>query len=218
MEANYKEKDVTYYTHTRDDLKKYIPSGINRALDIGCSNGNFGLMLKHFFNAKEVWGIEPFEEAALKASSKLDKVINQSVEAAVQTIQHEKFDCIFFNDVLEHLVEPGQVLKSVREFINPSGIVFASIPNILEFEGLFKILTNRDWKYELSGIMDKTHLRFFTRKSIVRMFNEAGYEIVLLEGINPTRTKKFRLFQFFFGKKAADFKYTQFVVIAKKTV
>lgn len=216
MNKQYKEKEKEYYSVVRSDLVDFIPGNLKKVLDVGCSNGNFGLMLKEQFKVEEVWGIEPFEESAIEASQKLNKVFHLPIESALESLEGNTFDCIFFNDVLEHLVDPYSTLSSVKKFINPSGYLFASIPNILQIETLYKIIKNREWKYESHGIMDKTHLRFFTKKSIIEMFNDAGYDIKLIEGINPKVKKKYKFLKLLLGKKAEDFKYVQFVVVSQK--
>ena len=215
MKNYYDEKEKEYYSVYRKDLIEYIPGNLKKVLDVGCSEGVFGAMLKAKFNATEVWGIEPFPNSAKEASKKLDKVFDLPVESAIECLDGEQFDCIFFNDVLEHLIDPYSILLKIKKNLSTTGCVFASIPNVLEMENLYKIIRSRDWKYGTQGIMDKTHLRFFSRTSIIRMFKEAGFEIQVIKGINPIISRKFRISKFFLGKIMEDFKYVQFVVVAK---
>ena len=110
---------------------------------------------------------------------------------------------------------PKPFSLNAKNKLTKNGIIFASIPNILFYPVVEYILIKQDWKYQESGTLDKTHLRFFTKKSMIRMFENCGYEIVSIDGINPFfgfRYKMFNLLTFGFIK---DWKYLQFVVQAK---
>lgn len=86
------------------------------------------------------------------------------------------FDCIILADVLEHLEDPLSTLRRLRGYLSPKGIVVASIPNV-RYYGVINMLVEGRWKYEDSGILDRTHLRFFTRKEMESLFRDAGFEI-----------------------------------------
>lgn len=105
----YKDKDLSYYNHTRFELVDFIPANINTVLDIDCGTGNFGMMLKEL-NSCRVWGIEPDVNSFKQAESKLDYVINGAFDKEARNTINQKFDCIFFNDVLKHLAEPEEAL------------------------------------------------------------------------------------------------------------
>ncbi|RMG74083.1 MAG: methyltransferase domain-containing protein, partial [Nitrospirae bacterium] len=90
------------------------------------------------------------------------------------------FDCIILADILEHLREPGLTLKKLKGYLSQDGVIVASIPNVRYFEVL-NMLAEGFWTYTEAGILDRTHLRFFTRREIEKMFTEAGLEIT---GIN----------------------------------
>jgi len=209
-ESLYSDKSTSYYSESREDILPFVPSNIGIALDIGCGNGSFGKMLKEKFDC-EVWGVEPDKESATLAGEKIDKVISSVFDGNLD-FQGQKFDCIFFNDVLEHLVEPSVAILSAKKLLKSDGCIISSIPNILHFFTIWKILETQDWRYEDAGIMDKTHLRFFTRKSIVRMFEKCGLKIDDIQGINPTYGKKYHLLNALFLNKIKDMKYIQFVV------
>jgi 2-polyprenyl-3-methyl-5-hydroxy-6-metoxy-1,4-benzoquinol methylase len=201
-----------YYQLDRSEMLELIQTDVKTALDVGCGEGNFGKLLKEKFGA-EVWGFEPVSHAYQIAKENLDHVQN-SIFAA-ESIPDKKFDLITFNDVLEHMVEPGDVLRQCLEKLTTRGQIVASIPNILYFHDFFTMVFSKDWKYEPAGIFDKTHLRFFTRKSIVRLFEESGYEVVKLHGIRPTDSKKFLLFNIATLGNWEEMKYLQFAVSAK---
>ncbi len=102
-----------------------------------------------------------------------------------ETLDYEDgyFDYIIFGDVLEHLHQPAAVLENMKRYLKPGGAILASIPNIMHISIVSNLL-NGYWTYEDSGILDKTHLRFFTKNEIVRMFSQTGYQI---EDIGVTR-------------------------------
>lgn len=216
MSEFYAEKPKQYYSYSRLELLPFVPSVMERVLDVGCSEGMFGKLLLDEKRSKEVWGIEPFEKAAIVAAQHLDKVIQAPVEEALKELPDNSFDAIFFNDVLEHLVDPYTLLSQIKAKLKVNGIVLASLPNILHLETWYKIFKNKDWKYEDGGILDKTHLRYFTIKSAVRMFEEAGYKVEIAQGIHPYYGNKFRLLRFFLGKRVEDMRYFQLVVRAIK--
>ena len=105
------------------------------------------------------------------------------------------------------------------KLLNAEASLVASIPNVMFFPVMYNLIKNEEWKYEDSGVLDNTHLRFFTKKSIIRLFEESGYEIIKIEGINIKIHDKFRLYQvlnLILFNKLKDWKYMQFIVIAKK--
>jgi 2-polyprenyl-3-methyl-5-hydroxy-6-metoxy-1,4-benzoquinol methylase len=197
-------------------LNPFIPINIKKVLDVGCGEGGFGRMLKDEMGVEEVWGVEFFGEAAKKAESNIDKIIHSKIEDAIDQLPDNYFDCIFFNDVLEHLVDPYSVLEKIKRKCKVDGSVVASIPNILNFENLYLFLKNQDWEYKPFGIMDKTHLRFFTKKSVYRMFVEAGYKVEIIECTNPFYGRKFKILNFLLFNKLEQMKYVHIVVRAKQ--
>jgi 2-polyprenyl-3-methyl-5-hydroxy-6-metoxy-1,4-benzoquinol methylase len=212
---DYKKKPNDYYSFVRTMLKPYVPTNLEKVLDIGCGEGDFGRMLKDKMGASEVWGVEYFEDAAINAKNNLDKVLHSKIEDAINQLPDNYFDCIFFNDVLEHLIDPYSVLEKIKSKCKANGSVVASIPNILNFENLYLVLKNQDWEYKPFGIMDKTHLRFFTKKSVNRMFLEAGYNVEIIKCTNPFYGRKFKILNFLLFNKLEQMKYVHIVVRAK---
>ena len=201
-----------YYKLNRSEMLQFLPAGLNSLLDVGCSEGGFGLLVKQTFNCI-VWGVEPMEAPAFAASKKLDKVFNAFFNDALSI--DRQFDAITFNDVLEHMPDPWSVLKKCRSLLSDNGSIVASIPNILYFHDFIGMLLSKDWKYEEAGIFDKTHLRFFTKKSIIRLFEESGYQVTSIEGIRPTDSKKFTLFNLATLGYWKEAQFLQFAVTAK---
>lgn len=212
----YEAKNDIYYAHARTELLPYIPTGIKSALDVGCGGGAFGALLKQHTNC-EVWGIEPNKVAADMAVTKLDKAINGLFSKDMPELGGKKFDAIFFNDVLEHLPAPDETLSNCIDLLTDNGYIIASIPNIRWYPVILSLLRYKDFKYENAGVMDKTHLRFFTKKSMIRLFTDAGYKVLKIEGINKDKNFFFfNIINALLFNTQEDMKYPQFVVVAQK--
>ena len=108
-------------------MLRYIPENCYKMLDVGCASGEFGSLLKSE-EGREVWGIELNKKAALAASHKLDKVLIGDVLALIDDIPHAYFDCIVFNDVLEHFDDPEAVLVAVSDLLSEEGHVVCLFP------------------------------------------------------------------------------------------
>ncbi|BAZ01850.1 putative glycosyl transferase [Tolypothrix tenuis PCC 7101] len=210
----YTDKSKEYYSNTRQDIFSFVPSEIKHVLDVGCGSGYFGKFLKERLGCT-VWGVEPDVDSALEAKQNIDNVLNCPFDRHI-ALQSQKFDCIFFNDVLEHLIDPYQTLKYAQELLLPNGYIISSIPNILHFFTIYNILKTQDWKYEDAGILDKTHIRFFTKKSIIRLHEDCGLKIINIQGINATYGKKYNILNFLLRNAIKDMRYIQFVTVAKK--
>jgi len=211
-------KSLVYYSGDRPDMLAYVPSNANTILDVGCGQGKFAVQLLN--SSREVWGIEPNCEAAQIASAKLYKVFDRNIEDCLDEIPDNYFDAIFFNDVLEHMVDPWNILKIIRAKLSPHGQIIASVPNFRYVTNLYNILIKKDWVYEDAGILDATHIRFFTKKSIERLFLQNNYQIIKMEGI--CRTTSFSGFMlasviniFSLGYNQ-DIFFKQYVVVAAK--
>jgi|TARA_R110002020_G_scaffold396281_4_gene606442 2-polyprenyl-3-methyl-5-hydroxy-6-metoxy-1,4-benzoquinol methylase len=212
---DYENKPNDYYENERPEMLAYLPIEATTVLDVGCSNGQFGAAVKQKSGA-EVWGIEPFESFGKYALDKLDKVFIDTVEGAIDKLPDNYFDVIYFNDVLEHLLDPYTVLAKMKSKLKSDGLVISSIPNIRYFRTFFKLLFKGEWEYQDEGILDRTHVRFFTKKSILNMYENAGYETVSHEGINGSKSLKPLLLHIFLGFRGMDMKYIQFATVARK--
>lgn len=203
-----------YYTNPRSDVLPFVPDGLGRVLDVGCASGLFGASLKPA-KAKEVWGIELNEEVAQHAKPRLDRLLVGDALALLPSLPDASFDAITFTDVLEHLAWPEEALRAAAPKLAPGGVVIASLPNIRHWNALWEIVMDGEFRYREEGIFDRTHLRFFTKKSIPDLFARAGYRIERLEGINPNPGRKFALLNALFLNKFADGRFLQYVVVAR---
>lgn len=211
----YENKSGKYYNKSRPEMQALLPKNASKILDVGCGEARMAEELKKKFSI-EVWGIEFMESEASIAAQKLDYVINDTIENSMKKLPDNYFDTIFFNDVLEHLANPNEVLENIRSKLTKDGKIISSIPNVRYHKVFQQYLFKKNWKYERAGVMDFTHLRFFTSKSIKKLFEDAGYEIQYHKGINKTKSLMPYIYNIFLFSTAIDMFYVQFATIARK--
>lgn len=170
--------DAKYSGNIRIDFLQWMDVRAGgAALDIGCACGGNLKWLKSANPAMECYGIE-LNEAAARVASSFGEVLCADIEQFECYSWHNKFDYIIMGDVIEHLRRPELALAKVRAWLKPGGHLVLGTPNIMHWSVLAGLLLEGDFRYEAAGILDRTHLKFFTRKSLVRMLAEAGYEVV----------------------------------------
>jgi 2-polyprenyl-3-methyl-5-hydroxy-6-metoxy-1,4-benzoquinol methylase len=167
--------DDGYYEFDRPELLELIPRSARRVLDVGCGAGRLGEALKARQSA-EVVGVELSAVAARKAGPRLDRVLVGDAERMEPGFEPEGFDCVVCGDVLEHLREPGRFLGRVRGWLRPGGVVVASLPNA-RHHSVVTALLGGNWTYESAGLLDATHLSFFTRRDMLALFEGAGFRV-----------------------------------------
>lgn len=211
-------KNNEYYGNTRPEMLPFIPKDATRILEVGCGDGNFSAQLVK--EGVETWAIEPNKESATSASEKLFKVLEGTIDARLKEVPDDYFDVIIMNDVIEHLLEPWDDIQKLKSKLKKDGVFVTSIPNVRYAKNMFNLLFKRDWKYTDDRILDITHYRFFTRKSIRRLWEENGYEIQKMKGINRTKSFAFvpfaLLFNILFLFSQLDIFYMQFATVCKK--
>jgi len=177
------EKPPGYYDNVNVSLLDSIPSDAEVVLEIGCASGALGAEYKKRNPAATYYGVEIDPPSAATAGTRLDRVICSSVDDADLNFLKGTVDCIVYGDVLEHLVDPWKVLKSHRELLKAGGRVSACVPNV-QYWALLQHLMHGHWIYQDHGILDITHLRFFTLNSLYAMFAEAGLNVENVIGLH----------------------------------
>jgi 2-polyprenyl-3-methyl-5-hydroxy-6-metoxy-1,4-benzoquinol methylase len=170
-----------YLDVPRRDMVDFVPVTTTHMLDVGCGQGGFGRSVKMRAEL-EVTGIEVDPQAASVAASRYEHVITGTFPDEVPA--GAEFDCIVFNDILEHLVDPWEALREAARLLAPGGVVVASIPNMRYWPIFWPLLTRGEWRYVSDGVLDRTHLRFFTLASAKEMFTDSGFTIVRATPIN----------------------------------
>jgi GT2 family glycosyltransferase/Flp pilus assembly protein TadD/2-polyprenyl-3-methyl-5-hydroxy-6-metoxy-1,4-benzoquinol methylase len=163
-----------YYRWPRPEIMALVPRDAARVLDIGCAAGVLGQELKRR-QPCEVVGVEIDPAAAREARARLDQVVEGDVEH-IDLKPLGVFDAAICADVLEHLRDPVALLKKVRGVLSDTGVLIASLPNVRHIE-VVQRLVEGGWTYQPEGVMDRDHLRFFTRRSAEQLLDDAGFEV-----------------------------------------
>ncbi|ABX43174.1 glycosyltransferase [Lachnoclostridium phytofermentans] len=205
-----------YSTFARQELINFINKPKTQSfavLDVGCACGNTLLQIKNTYPNSILYGIE-LNKGASEIAKTVANVTADNIESLDVHFDENYFDYILFGDVLEHLVDPWQVLLNIKRYLKPDGKILASIPNVMHIS-IVKKLIHGNWTYEDAGILDRTHMRFFTLKEIHKMFRDSGYSDIYVAGkllmeskedfelienlcklSNPDLSKQFEIYQY----------------------
>ncbi len=170
-----------YFHNVRPEIIELMPQSVIRILEIGCAAGETGGALKRQNNLREVVGVEYNEKAAQKAAKVLDYVFIGDIERLELPYPEGYFDCIIYSDVLEHLREPEVLLKRHKRLLGPDGMMVMSIPNIQHISVLNQLVEGR-FTYQEEGLLDRTHIHFFTLYEIQEMLKRCGLAAALVQG------------------------------------
>jgi SAM-dependent methyltransferase len=203
-----------YFAKERLELLPLVPADSRRVLDVGSARGRFGVALKQR-QPCEVWGIEPDLDAAGAATAVLDRVLACRVEQALSDLPDGAFDLVTFNDSLEHLPDPEAVLAAMKAKLAPHGSFLCSIPNVRYYKQVRAYLLRGEWEYAEEGVMDRTHLRFFTHRSILRMFGRLGCDVLVLQGIHGRDRLGLAVLSCLTLGRTWDLRYKQFACLAR---
>jgi SAM-dependent methyltransferase len=173
----------TYFSNVNPDLLRWLPVDASRVLEIGCGAGSLGRAFLARSPSARYFGIEIFADAARQAALFLNHVIVGDIEqpatlaALDRILGSDGLDLLVFGDVLEHLRDPWRVLSELRRRVRGQGTCVACIPNVAHWSVLQQQLRGR-WDYADMGLLDRTHLRFFTLRSALEMFGQAGWTVM----------------------------------------
>ena len=194
----------------------FLPEKANRVLEVGCGSGTFGVALRMKYPKAEIFGIEQNQATIGQAESIYDRLCIGDVTKLLSDRSLPTFDLIIFNDVLEHLIDPWLCLTLAHDHMDSSSTVVASIPNMRFWPVLSDLVFQGNWIYRDAGVMDRTHLRFFTRNSIGSLFQDSRFKISRLEGINQTWIKsiRWRVLNLISMGLFSDCLFPQFAIVA----
>lgn len=216
MADNFK-KSPDYYGNVRTDALDLLTGRGLRILEVGCGAGGTLRHAKKTGLAAQTYGIEVVEDVAARASEVVDRVWNGSVESYFENPANlsEKFDLILCLDVLEHLEDPWGVVGLLKKQMNGGARMVVCLPNVQFYKVSLNLLTKGEWTYTQSGVLDSTHLRFFTKKTSIELLQGHGLNI---ERIVPTMQlkpwrNKWLLNKIFFGK-LTDIYAHNFILVA----
>jgi SAM-dependent methyltransferase len=174
--AAFQDGASAYYSQNKDFLLDLIPDGPNVVLDLGCGAGGVGKALLDRGKASELIGVEIFESAARNARKVYKRVHVGDIEE-MELLYQNYFDVVVCGDILEHLKDPSKVLVRVRSWLKNEGRIVCSVPNVRYWRVLRDLMLRGRWDYAAEGIMDNTHLRFFTTRSFKKLLRESGFEV-----------------------------------------
>lgn len=173
--------EVEYFTQTRPEMAAFLPPVDGRVLEIGCGAGGF--TRSHLSGAAEKWGIEPFEPVTKSADKIFDRLLIGTFDQVKDQLPRNHFNLVVCNDVIEHMNDHDAFLEEISSYMRPGGYLVGSVPNVRHITALMKLLVGRDWPYKDDGILDRTHLRFFTERSLNRALRTASFDVEKISGV-----------------------------------
>lgn len=177
--------DPHYHQAPRGEILDHIDWDPGQVLDVGCAGGAASHALKRKYPDCRVTGIELNEKAAEHARSVLDRVVCGDVmqlDLEAEGLGPASFDTMLMFDVLEHLYDPWRALQRLKPLLKPTGKVVACIPNSFNVQ-IFEELAAGSFRYDIHGLLDITHIRFFTLRDMLALFAQTGYQVLRGHGI-----------------------------------
>ncbi|NIS74306.1 MAG: methyltransferase domain-containing protein [Deltaproteobacteria bacterium] len=178
IEKLYSTKENGYYSFVRWDVISSLKRKYRNVLDIGCGDGSTLQELKKLQLAECVVGLDLICKEPRVAFSHPDEFLVGNIENIELPYEDGYFDLIICADVIEHLIDPWNVLKNLHRLLGEGGNIVASFPNVSYRKILRNLIFRNDFEYVESGILDRGHLRFFTIKTALKMIRESGYKNV----------------------------------------
>lgn len=193
-----------------------LPAHSKRVLEIGCGSGATLAWMKSEGLAGYTAGIELDPRMADEAGRNMDQLIIGDAENLLEDVAPDgSFDLVLCLDVLEHFVDPWRMIEKISRVLRSGGLVVASIPNVRHFSVVIPLLLHGRWDYKEAGILDHTHLRFFTKVSAASLLQTNDLEVrSVVPNIQPG-SKSYWAKKLSFGL-LTDFCTVQYLVCAIK--
>ena len=215
---SYSDKSESYFSHARKEIATLLPSQCGRVLEIGCGSGATLGWLRQSQRTSHTVGVEIAEAAANDAKANVDKVYCLDFEHIELPAQNADFDVILCLDVLEHMVNPwGAVDRLVSRYLKRGGVLIVSLPNVRHYSVVLPLLFKGRWDYEDAGLLDRTHLRFFTRDSALGLLRHPQLASVRDKDAKPDWRSRKGVFNILTGDVFRDlFTYQYYLAVCKK--
>jgi 2-polyprenyl-3-methyl-5-hydroxy-6-metoxy-1,4-benzoquinol methylase len=173
----YDKKESAYFAWDRQDIVPYLPPTADRICEIGCGTGTTLASLKRRYKASFVAGFDISERSIATACSRLDKAEVIDIDCNPLPSYVENIDLFLCLDVLEHLKDPWRVVEALHARLRPGGSIIASIPNIRYYKVSMGLLFGGKWDLADAGLLDRTHLRFFVKKTAIELMTSSGSQL-----------------------------------------
>ena len=189
--TDYGAKSGPYFDNVRREITPLLPALSEQVLEVGCGAGATLQWLQQSGRCRRTVGIELFPEAAERARGRIDELLVGNAEALLPAhFAPASFDLVLCLDVLEHMVDPWAFITRVQALMKPGAVLIASIPNVRHARVVLPLLLGGRWRYEESGILDRTHLRFFTHGSAQALVSPPGLHVTAcLRRLPPLASK-----------------------------
>lgn len=212
---------ANFQDNLRTDVLHLFPSSANSILEIGGGTGVTAAEAKKICGASTAGVVDLSEEAIRNAKPELDFAISGDLGdlSVLEDVaaKYGPFDLILCLDILEHLVDPWKTVAKLDSMLAPGGVIVASIPNVRYYHVSLRLVLRGSWNLSDSGILDRTHLRFFTRKTAISLMACSGLTIKSVSArYHPRRGRSSRIFNALtlgLFKELLDFQY--FIVAQK---
>jgi 2-polyprenyl-3-methyl-5-hydroxy-6-metoxy-1,4-benzoquinol methylase len=180
---------AAYYRHSRQEIRSLLPEKAFRILDVGAGGGYTLRWLKSIYPNAITTGVELNTNLKDELEQNVDVAIFGNIDECIPRL--DTFDLILLLDVLEHVPDSTQTLKSISRLLKNGGHVIVSVPNIAHLSVTLPLLMQRRFTYQDSGIMDRTHLRFFVEDTAVKLLNDANLIVVdgLIAGLEGPKSR-----------------------------
>ena len=189
--ADYDDKAGPYFDNVRRDIAPLLPVHAAQVLEVGCGTGATLHWLKQTSRCDRTAGIELVPDAAERARGRVDELLVGNAETLLPAhFAPASLDLVLCLDVLEHMIDPWAFVTRVQVLMKPGAVLVASIPNVRHLRVVLPLLLAGRWRYEESGILDRTHLRFFTHDSAQALVSPPGLRVTAcLRRLPPLASK-----------------------------
>jgi len=206
---SYEAKEQQYFRQVRSEILPLLPPALDRVVEVGCGGGYTLEHLRATGRCRWTCGVDLFPEAARLARQRVDEVYEGNIEEMDLPIAPASVDAILCLDVLEHLIDPWSVIRKVHGLLKPGGVVIASIPNVRHLRVVLPLLVSGRWDYTSSGLLDKTHLRFFTKRTAIALMESSGLQIDRIDatGLSGPRARLLNALTFSLTRPWLEFQF-----------
>jgi 2-polyprenyl-3-methyl-5-hydroxy-6-metoxy-1,4-benzoquinol methylase len=174
----YLVKPPEYFDAVRTDVLGLLPHRLGRVLDIGCGTGQSLRWVRAHRECSWTEGIEIHSLSARTAAAVADRVLFGDAEDIVGTLAPDSFDTVLCLDSLEHMRNPWVLMSGLRRIMTRDAHLLISVPNVRHLRVVIPLVLKGSFQYAESGLLDRTHLRFFTRASLLEAVTQAGFEVL----------------------------------------